>query len=135
MIKSRGLGGAGLWLRKLARLAEAYTVSALEPGEPTVTERWSLLVLILRYLLPKEARLRLDCLTVDGRCISLRKQPLRGRGLKRRIGLQALLLTRCLRRSNLLVKVAIPSTQNLADSSLTDGLAIRLLKSLAGGLL
>jgi hypothetical protein len=49
--------------------------------------------------------------------------------------LQALLLTRCLRRSNLLVKVAIPSTQNLTDSSLTDGLAIRLLKSLAGGLL
>ena len=38
MIKSRGLGGAGVWLRKLARLAETYAVSALEPGEPAVAE-------------------------------------------------------------------------------------------------
>ena len=133
MVKSRGLGGgAGVWLRK--RL-EADAVPVFEPGEPAVAERRFLLVLILRYLVPKEARLRLKNLTTDDRCSPLREQPLRESSLKRRVSLHALLLARGLRRSDLLVKMAVPSTQNFTDCSLPDWFAKRLLKPLAEGLL
>ena len=107
----------------------------LEPREPAITERGLLLTLILRYLVPKEGRLCLESPATERRYGPLSKQPLRECDFKRRVSLQALLLTRGLRRCDLLVKMAIPSTQNLPNRSLSDGLAERLLKPLAEGLL
>lgn len=85
--------------------------------------------------MPKEARFCLESLATDHRFRPLSKQPLRECGFKRRVSLQALLLACGLRRCDLLVKVAIPSTENLTDRSLSDGLTERLLKPLAEGLL